>query len=138
MRTHSIMAYCPNCNVSIVSDAEDCDVCGTSFGSDTWLPLDMPPSQQRRHPLMATLVFRAGVLAVLLPLAGLVLGLLIVALVPGCGCDDVLGCQGCGADGVTALLLRGGHDGGMLAILFIFPAAALLAGALSWWARHHR
>lgn len=42
------MAYCPNCNVVIAPDAEDCDVCGTSFGADTWLPLDSLPAPARR------------------------------------------------------------------------------------------
>lgn len=42
------MAYCPNCSVAIAKDAEDCDFCGTAFGSERWLPLDQPPRPAHR------------------------------------------------------------------------------------------
>jgi len=128
------MAYCPNCHVVIARDAADCDVCGTSFGSESRRPLDTLPETSRR-PALARLVFRLGLAAVLLPLTGLVAGLLLVAVVPGCRCEGLLGCEGCGFDGLTAFLLHRGREGGVLAILFIFPGAVLLAGLLSYWPR---
>lgn len=124
------MAYCPNCKAAIVKDAVDCDVCGTSFGPDSWLPLDALP-QSRKRASAATLIFRFGLSAVLLPLACLVLGMLITAIVPGCRCDELAGCDGCGVNRFTSILLYGGYMGGLLAILFVFPAAALLSGLVA-------
>lgn len=126
------MAYCPNCNVVIAKDAIDCDVCGTSFGSDSWLPLDALPGRTLR-PALARLILTLGVATVLLPLVPLVLGVLIQAFVPGCQCEPIVGCQGCGFDDFTAFLLRGGREGSLLALLYVFPAAALLAGLLNYW-----
>jgi hypothetical protein len=60
------MAYCPNCRAPIAQDAQDCDVCGTSFGPDTWLPLDSLPalhasrSRRRRALLFAGLALGLG------------------------------------------------------------------------------
>lgn len=126
------MAYCPNCNVVIAKDAADCDVCGTSFGSDSWLPLDALPGSSRR-PALARLIFRLGVAAVFLPLMGLVLGTVIETFVPGCQCERMLGCQGCGLNDLTAFLLRGGREGGLLALQYVFPVALLLAALLNYW-----
>lgn len=120
------MAFCPNCNAVIANDAEDCDVCGTSFGSDTWLPLDSQPSTAlRRGP--ATLIFRLGLASVLLPLAGFVIGMLITTLLPGCRCEEELGCRGCGANGLTEFLLYDGFAAGLVAVMFVFPVSAMLA-----------
>lgn len=128
------MAYCPNCHVAIAKDAVDCDVCGTGFGADTWLPLDAlaQPGQRR---ILAGLIFKLGLLAVLLPLAGFVLGLLLTWLLPGCQCDAYWGCQGCAANGLTELLYFGGWDGALFALIYVFPAAALLAAVMGWLAR---
>lgn len=124
------MAYCPNCEAAIAKDAVDCDVCGTSFSADTRLPLDALPRARKRLSV-ATLIFRFGLAAVLLPLASLVLGMLITAVVPGCRCDEIAGCEGCGVDRFTSQLLYAGYVGGVLAILFVFPAAALLSGLVA-------
>jgi len=124
------MAYCPNCKAAIAKDALDCDVCGTSFGPDSWLPLDDLP-QTRKRPSAASLIFRLGLAAVLLPLASLVLGMLITAIVPGCHCDELAGCDGCGVNRFTSFLFYGGYVGGLLAILVVFPAAALLSGLVA-------
>ena len=129
------MAYCPSCKAAIAKDAVDCDVCGTSFGSDTWLPLDALPHTRKRLSA-ASLIFRFGLGAVLLPLASLVLGMLITAIVPGCHCDEIAGCDGCGVNRFTGLLLYGGYVGGLLAVLFVFPAAALLSGLVAVVGRH--
>jgi hypothetical protein len=126
------MAYCPNCNVVIAKDAVDCDVCGTSFGSDSWLPLDAPPGNTLR-PALARLILTLGVAAVLLPLVALLLGAVIQLVVPGCECEPIAGCQGCGLNDLTAFLLRSGREGSLLALLCVFPAAALLAGLLNFW-----
>jgi hypothetical protein len=125
------MAYCPNCNAPIVKDAQDCDVCGTSFGQETWLPLDALPQPAPRFSV-ASLLFKLGIVAVLLPLAGLVLGLLTTLLVPGCHCDEIFGCHGCGFNDITAFLLYDGYEFGLVAILVVFPAAVLLSGLLAF------
>ncbi|MFN4005108.1 MAG: hypothetical protein ACK4MJ_01290 [Hylemonella sp.] len=68
---HFHMAYCPNCRAPIAQDAQDCDVCGTSFGPDTWLPLDSLPalhtgrSRRRKTALFAGLVLALGLPALL-------------------------------------------------------------------------
>lgn len=120
------MAFCPNCNAAIAGDAEDCDVCGTSFGSDTWLPLD---SQAGSRPPagLAALIFKLGLASVLLPVAGFVIGALITALLPGCRCEEGLGCRGCGANGLTEFLLYDGLLAGLAAVMFVFPVSAVLA-----------
>jgi len=118
------MAYCPNCNAPIVKDAQDCDVCGTSFGHDSWLPLDALPPPAPRYSVTGVL-FRLGLVAVLLPLAGMLLGLLITFLVPGCHCDAIFGCQGCGANEIIAFLLYDGYEFGLLAILVVLPLSVL-------------
>lgn len=128
------MAYCPNCHVAIPKDAVDCDVCGTGFGSDRWLPLDALAQPGQRLAL-AGLIFKLGLFAVLLPLLGFVLGLLLTQLLPGCECDASWGCHGCGANGLTELLYFGGRDGALFALIFVFPAAALLAAGMGLLAR---
>lgn len=130
------MAYCPNCNAAIAREAQDCDVCGTSFGADTWLPLDALPQAGSRFTI-ARLIFKLGLTAVVLPLAGLVLGMLITAIVPGCQCDEVFGCHGCGLDALTAFLLYEGYEGSLLAVVFVFPAAAMLSGLLTFVAKRN-
>jgi uncharacterized membrane protein YvbJ len=64
------MAYCPNCCAPIAKDAEDCDVCGTSFGSDTWLPMDSLPAAPRRRLSLRRLV-RLALVSVLFVFTGL-------------------------------------------------------------------
>jgi len=63
------MAYCPNCRATIAKEAEDCDVCGTSFGSDTWFPIETQPGEGQRSRRRR--LFRYGWLLALLPLVGL-------------------------------------------------------------------
>lgn len=128
------MAYCPHCHVAIAKDAEDCDICGTAFGSDRWLSLDVL-AQPGQRLAAAGLIFKLGLLAVLLPLLGFVLGLLLTWLIPGCQCDPHWGCRGCAADGLTELLYFGGFDGALFAVIFVFPAATLLATILVVLAR---
>lgn len=128
------MAYCPNCHVAIDKDAEDCDVCGTGFGADTWLPLDSL-GQPGPRLAAASLIVGAGLAAVLLPVLGFVLGLLGTLLVPGCRCDPSWGCQGCGANGLAEWLYFGGFDGALFAVVYLFPAAAALAAVVAFMSR---
>jgi len=129
------MAFCPNCKAGIAEDAEDCDVCGTSFGSDTWLPLDdQPRNGSRRSP--ATLIFRLGLACVLLPLTCFVIGMLITTFLPGCQCEEDLGCRGCGANGLTEFLLYDGLAAGLVAVMVVFPASAMLAVLVAKVKRH--
>jgi RNA polymerase subunit RPABC4/transcription elongation factor Spt4 len=130
------MAYCPNCHVAIAKDAEDCEVCGTAFGADRWLSLDVL-AQPGQRLAAAGLIFKLGLLAVLLPLLGFVLGLLLTWLIPGCQCDPHWGCRGCAADALTELLYFGGFDGALFAVVFVLPVAAVLAAALALLARRH-
>jgi predicted phage tail protein len=64
---------------------------------------------------------------VALPTVAFLLGLLLVAVVPGCRCDEGAGCGGCGPNGLVALLLFGGFVSAIVAFMFVLPASLALA-----------
>lgn len=78
---------------------------------------------------IASVILKVGVASVAIPGIGFVIGTILSAVIPGCHCDEGVGCHGCaGFDGLIALLMMGGFVAALAAFITVLPVSVVLAG----------
>ena len=70
------------------------------------------------------------------PAIAAIVGAILMAIIPGCTCDEGEGCHGCGPlNGMSAFLMLGGFVGALAALISILPGSLLLAGVFTLFSR---
>lgn len=77
-----------------------------------------------------------GVGSVLLPATAALIATLLEYVIPGCHCNEAIGCLGCaGLDSVIALLGYGGLIVGTIAFFTVLPISLFIAAILYVFAK---
>jgi hypothetical protein len=136
------MPYCAECRKVYIRNISECPKCGRSFVESNqptadWTPpagsnhltadQDFGSSKKRSVPGIIALV---GIASFFIPLFGFLIGMLISVLIPGCHCDEGMGCRGCGLNELVAFLIFGGFVGAMLAFMISLPGLLLVSGVI--------
>lgn len=81
-------------------------------------------------------IVKFGVGSVLLPATAFLVAGLLETAIPGCHCNEAIGCRGCaGFDNVIALLGYGGFIVAAIAFITVLPISLILAAILYVFAK---